>query len=146
MKTRNRMVILLMVLLLGIGLFACATEKSIARLHPYEVRTPVLCSECHKDARASLDHSPDFSTRHGFYAAQQKAACEGCHRESFCSDCHTHKDEIKPSDKYKDNPERTMPHRGDYLSQHMIDGRINPAACFRCHGRNNNRRCLACHR
>jgi hypothetical protein len=39
-----------------------------------------------------------------------------------------------------------MPHRGDYITQHQIDGRINPAPCFRCHGRRNNERCAECHR
>jgi hypothetical protein len=39
-----------------------------------------------------------------------------------------------------------LPHRGDYLNQHMIDGRINPALCARCHGRTDNQRCRACHK
>ena len=47
--------------------------------------------------------------------------------ESFCSDCHAHREELKPSDKYKEYVTRDLPHRGDYLTQHQIDGRINPA-------------------
>jgi hypothetical protein len=128
------------------GLAACAENKSIAKWHPVEVTTPVLCSKCHTDSRSTLDHLPNYIERHKFYASQQKNSCGVCHKESFCSDCHTHKEEIKPSDKYKDAPHRALPHRGDYLTQHKIDGRINPAPCFRCHGRNNNRRCIACHR
>jgi len=93
-----------------------------------------------------MNHTSDFSTRHKFYAKQQKQVCDMCHTEAFCADCHANKEELKPSDKYKDSPERALPHRGDYLTQHKIDGRINPASCFPCHGRQNNERCKECHK
>ena len=105
-----------------------------------------ICSDCHTDARGSLNHTSDFYTRHKFFAAQSKQTCGVCHKESFCSDCHAHKEELKPSDKYKDSPELALPHRGDYLNQHKIDGRVNPASCFPCHGRQNNERCKVCHK
>jgi hypothetical protein len=118
-----------------------------AMKHPVEVEAPVICSQCHTDWRATMDHSAEFGgLRHKFSARQNKQTCDLCHAESFCSDCHAHKDQLKPSDKYKDSPERTLPHRGDYLNQHKIDGRINPASCMKCHGRSNNERCIACHR
>jgi hypothetical protein len=28
----------------------------------------------------------------------------------------------------------------------MIDGKIDPASCYRCHGRTNNEQCVQCHR
>ena len=145
-QTTLKNFILFILLVLIPLVYACAPEKSISKWHPAEVKTPVMCSECHKDGRDLLDHSSDFITRHKFIAAQQKNVCDMCHKESFCADCHAHKEELTPSDKYKDSPERSLPHRGDYITQHQIDGKINPASCFRCHGRNNNRRCLACHR
>ena len=115
--------------------------------HPMEVEVPVICSQCHDDWRGSLDHTAEFGgLRHKFSARQNKQACGLCHAESFCSDCHANKEQLRPSDKYKDAPERTLPHRGDYLNQHKIDGRVNPASCMRCHGRQNNERCKACHR
>jgi hypothetical protein len=130
------------------GVYACAKTASMAAWHPMEVTGMPVCSECHPgpDARAALDHTVDFSTRHRFYAQQQSRTCSVCHKESFCSDCHAHKEELKPSDKYKDSPQRALPHRGDYLNQHRIDGKINPASCMKCHGRSNNERCLSCHR
>jgi len=127
-------------------LFACATTKSLPARHPMEVQGMPLCSECHTDGRTSLDHRQDWNSRHKFQAAQQQRTCELCHAQSFCADCHANKEELKPSDKYKDAPQRTMPHRGDYLNQHKIDGKLNPASCFPCHGRQNNERCKACHR
>lgn len=125
---------------------ACAQTASLAAKHPMEVEGMPICSDCHTDGRAALSHTTDFSRRHKFYAAQQKRTCSVCHKDAFCADCHANDEELKPSDKYKDSPERALPHRGDYISQHKIDGRINPASCFPCHGRQNNERCRACHR
>lgn len=128
-------------------LYACANTSSIYKTHPAEVTGMPDCTECHTDNWASLNHKAiGFYNKHRFYAEQQKSACSVCHQESFCVDCHAHKEEIKPSDKYKDAPERALPHRGDYLTQHKIDGRIDPASCVKCHGRSNNERCKTCHK
>jgi hypothetical protein len=147
MNTKGTHAVLLAVLLAGLAAMAsCAVHRSVAARHPVEVLTMPICSECHKDGRTTLDHRADFISRHRFYAAQQQQLCNACHAESFCSDCHGNKEELKPSDKYKDSPARSLPHRGDYLNQHKIDGTINPASCFPCHGRQNNGRCRVCHR
>lgn len=140
---------LVIAVLLSIAAYSRAGEVQAGGMsrHPVEVSSPVICSNCHTDQRAMLDHGSDFAAkRHKFYAAQNGQACGLCHREAFCADCHAHKEELKPSDKYRDAPERTLPHRGDYLNQHKIDGRINPSSCFPCHGRQNNERCRVCHR
>jgi hypothetical protein len=144
---KNRLYIILIPLILGAILYACANTKSVAKVHPTEVKGLVDCGECHTDNWAALNHqADDFYRRHKFYAGQQKFACQTCHQESFCADCHAHREEIKPSDKYKGSPERQLPHRGDYLSRHKIEGRIDPASCLKCHGRTNNERCKTCHR
>lgn len=124
---------------------ACAQTASMAAKHPVELTERPLCRDCHTDWRSSLDHTQDFYARHRYYAAQRREVCELCHAASFCAECHANKSEIKPSDLHKDEPDRTMPHPGDYLTQHQIDGRINPASCFPCHGRQNNARCKVCH-
>jgi len=132
--------------LVGSILHACANTTSIVRVHPEKVTGMPDCTECHTDRWALFNHKADgFFEKHRFYA-QQGQACATCHEESFCVDCHAHKEEIKPSDKYADSPERVLPHRGDYLSQHRIDGRVNPATCAKCHGRQNNEGCTTCHR
>lgn len=136
--------IILFAIMLG-AVFACAAKKSLPTWHPVDVTGLPKCSECHKDDRTALDHTPDFAARHKLYAVQQKQVCDLCHVQAFCADCHANDEELKPSDKYKDAPQRVMPHPGDYLTQHKIDGKINPAPCFRCHGRQNNERCKACH-
>lgn len=143
---KNKLLILMLPMLVSI-LYACANTNSIARVHPEEVKGIPNCSECHKDSKGAINHQAiDFYAKHGFYAQSEKQTCAACHQESFCSDCHAHKEELKPSDKFGDAPERNLPHRGDYLSQHKIDGKINPASCVKCHGRQNNAGCSSCHR
>jgi hypothetical protein len=147
MNKMTAKMVFLLVLMMLFGIYACAHTASIATVHPMEVTGFPLCSDCHTDWRAALDHTSDFSTRHRLLAQQHsRTTCIVCHKESFCSDCHAHKEELKPSDKYKNSAERFLPHRGDYLNQHKIDGRINPASCMKCHGRSNNERCKACHK
>ncbi|HEX9078446.1 MAG TPA: hypothetical protein VF795_02585 [Desulfuromonadaceae bacterium] len=144
---KKRIMIILAIPLIVSILYACANTTSVVKMHPEKVTGMPDCTECHNDIWATFNHqSTSFFAKHRFYAQQQPLACATCHEESFCVDCHAHKEEIKPSDKYADSPERNLPHRGDYLSQHMIDGRVNPAPCARCHGRQNNEGCKACHR
>lgn len=144
---RTNLIMLLILSALAIFLYASAGAAAAALKHPVEVEVPVICGQCHADWRASMDHSAEFGGfRHKYAAMQNKQACGLCHAESFCSDCHAHKEQLKPSDKYKDSPNRALPHRGDYLNQHKIDGRINPASCMKCHGRQNNERCRVCHK
>ncbi len=142
-----KLLLLLLLPVLVLALYAPAATAGTAMKHPVEVDVPALCSQCHQDWRSALDHTAEFGKfRHRFMAQQNKQACTVCHVESFCSDCHAHKEFLKPSDKFKDSPERELPHRGDYLNQHKIDGKINPTSCMKCHGRQNNERCKTCHK
>ena len=143
------------------GLFviigACAQMKSLPNLpasHPEALGAGrVSCTECHADeqrgtmkAFAAFNHTPSFVTNHRFYATGDDRVCSTCHKGSFCADCHTNKVEMKPSIKNGFRPDRMMPHRGDFMTLHKIEGKLDPASCFRCHGRANNERCLTCHR
>ena len=144
---KTRILMILVVPVFACLLYACANTRSTPRVHPEKVEGFPDCTECHTDKWASLNHkAASFFGKHRYYAEQQKYACTTCHEDSFCADCHAHKEEIKPSDKYKDSPERALPHRGDYLNQHKIDGRIDPVSCVKCHGRQNNERCTTCHK
>ena len=146
MRTLTIKIVALLLPVLAVAFFVPAVPAADMK-HPVEVEVPVICSQCHEDWRASMDHTAEFGKlRHKFQALQSKQTCGICHVESFCSDCHAHKEYLKPSDKFRDEPQRDMPHRGDYLNQHKIDGKINPASCMKCHGRQNNERCQTCHR
>ncbi|MEW6087824.1 MAG: cytochrome C [bacterium] len=128
------------------GIFACAASGRTVKEHPEKVTGLPVCGDCHDDERKTLNHTPIFSTRHKIYARRNVLVCGMCHKESFCSDCHAHKEEINAAYKHKDSPARFFPHRGDYLTQHKIEGRINPVSCVKCHGRQNNERCKLCHK
>jgi hypothetical protein len=139
-------------------LASCARMKAIHGLpasHPEALAAgqQVSCSECHEDqqqgtmkAYVAFNHSPAFVRNHRLYAASDDRLCSTCHKSSFCSDCHTNQVEMKPSLKYGNRPDREMPHRGNFMTLHKIEGKLDPAACYRCHGRANNERCAACHR
>lgn len=131
------------------SMYACSGAQT--KYHPVEVAATPTCTECHTEKAAffgQFNHTADFrSGRHSLTASQQAdKVCAACHKASFCSDCHTRKDELKPGDKFMEAPGRMLPHRGDYLTQHRIDGRIDPAPCFKCHGHQNNARCKQCHK
>lgn len=69
-----------------------------------------------------------------------------CHRPSFCNDGHATRVEPKPSIKNQTFTFRRMPYRDDFLSRHRIDGRLDPTACYPCHGNlKSAQRCASCH-
>ena len=139
-------------------LAACAQMSSVAGLpasHPetLAVGQQVSCAECHEDQQKgtmkafnAFSHTPSFVKNHRFYASSDDRLCSTCHKSSFCNDCHTKQVEMKPSLKYGNRPDREMPHRGNFITMHKIEGKIDPASCYRCHGRANNERCVSCHR
>lgn len=149
---------LTLLLLSGLVLTACASlfsqDKSLPAAHPEQLaERRVLCSECHDDqakgslrALNSFSHTPTFVNEHRFYAMNSERLCSVCHAVSFCNDCHATKSELRPSQKLGNRPDRELMHRGDFMSRHRIEGKLDPASCYRCHGRGNNEQCRSCHR
>lgn len=134
--------------LLGAAVFlgACAGPRSTALVHPEKLESAPLCTECHDADKAVYDHDARWMKSHGPAAIRDQRGCELCHQVSSCADCHGNREEIKPTAKRPSRFDPARPHRGDYLTQHRIDGRLDPASCFSCHGRKNERRCLVCHK
>ena len=135
---------------------ACAgLQSNSTRLakHPTaaELETmPKNCLDCHERGEAlnyeRYVHTADFGKSHRPEATQGEAICAMCHQTSFCNDCHATRVELKPSLKNQSDTYRSMPHRGDYLSRHRIDGRLDPTSCFRCHGNPKSAKgCASCH-
>ncbi|NJC88108.1 MAG: cytochrome C [Desulfuromonas sp.] len=154
--TKTKIAIALtMIALLGL-LAACAVldgGRSLSFTHPSAAdigAKPKVCSGCHEGGEpipfARFDHTPFFADNHRLEATQYEQTCRGCHQVSFCNDCHATRVELKPSDRNPTDNDRRMPHRGDYLSRHRIDGRTDPVSCFRCHGNPKAARtCAPCH-
>lgn len=108
--------------------------------HPQEEGDLRRCSECHDTETHEFpyqrfEHTPLFGDNHRLSAVGSQRVCSMCHQESFCADCHGAGAGLKPSIKNHGDTRLLTPHRGDYLTRHRIEGRLNPGKCFRCHGR-----------
>jgi hypothetical protein len=154
LRAHQPLVLVIFIILIA----ACAQMKTVPVLpdsHPEALSNgqQVNCSECHEDGDkgslkniAVFSHTPSFVRNHRFYAGSDERLCGSCHKSSFCNDCHTNKVEISPAMKYRYRPDREMPHRGNYMTLHKIEGKLDPASCYRCHGRADNQLCNNCHR
>jgi hypothetical protein len=154
---RRRLVPFLALLLLAGSLPGCALladTPSVPVPHPEELKGGKAdCSECHSDVSTgalkpydSFRHTKPFVAGHGFYARQGQGLCSSCHGPSFCLSCHGRRDELMPAVKDADRPDRALPHRGDYLTRHRIEGRIDPGSCIPCHGNKQAGLCRGCHK
>jgi hypothetical protein len=104
---------------------------------------PDACSTCHLTdvgvMRTKLtagvlepdDHGLDWDRQHAVAATKATAACDACHRERDCSDCHT--GITKPEDF----------HPADYEQTHAADARRNTPDCSTCHRAQTF--CVGCH-
>ncbi|WP_020675253.1 hypothetical protein [Geopsychrobacter electrodiphilus] len=155
MRKNFRIILGLSFLLLGLA--ACAaldSGRDLPLRHATEATLGLStknCINCH-DARdnklafGDFVHTPTWLQSHRQRAYQNEAVCSMCHQTSFCNDCHATRVELKPSLKNPTETGRQMQHRGDYLSRHRIDGRIDPTSCFRCHGNPKaSQTCVSCH-
>lgn len=144
---------LALVLALAAGCSVLSDTPSVPPKHPEELSgSRADCGECHSDVSAgtlksysAFKHSSVFVKQHGFYSRQGQNLCDSCHKASFCAECHARRPELNPAVRNADRPDRMAPHRGDYLLQHRIDGRLDPGSCVRCHGNRADGRCRACH-
>ena len=135
---------------------SCASLNDSYRFpmqHPEEVTRNQMCTECHQTEADTIvyeryNHNLYFAggNGHGQVAKREAEVCSMCHRQSFCNGCHVTYIELKPSIKNQTENYRRLPHRGDYLARHQIDGRIDPASCFKCHGNTkSSKTCSPCH-
>ena len=153
----NRLFSLLTLLVILLLVAACAglqSSYSPPARHPSAAdldESPTNCINCH-DAQGEhvaycrYVHTAEFGQKHRHEAYQGEQICAMCHQTSFCNDCHATRVELKPSLKNQTETYRSMPHRGDYLTRHRIDGRVDPTSCIRCHGNPKSARsCRSCH-
>jgi hypothetical protein len=147
---------LILLVLFSIMLIACAVLRTkdggVPESHPIplEMNRP-QCTECHDKTDESFpyvkfNHDVFYVENHRGPALTSKSTCYMCHRDRFCAECHGGRLELKPSIRKPADVDRRMPHRGDYLARHQIEGRVNPVSCYRCHGNPESaERCVKCH-
>ena len=136
-------------------LYACAAKQGsgyvFPSVHPEELEPGrPICSDCHDESDrivySRFNHTVTFADNHRLLAYQYEQACNMCHQQRFCDDCHGVRLEEKPSDRNRTSTFRRTPHRGDYIARHRIDGRVDPTSCYRCHGNPRTAEtCAPCH-
>lgn len=147
---------LLMAILLPALLLACAAGNSyrLPVSHPplSEMgERRAFCTKCHGYKKEPIDferynHNALFTGPHRLVAYQDERICALCHSQTFCSDCHANRTELKPSTKNPTENYRRVQHRGDFLARHRIEARMDPTLCFRCHGSPKSAQtCQPCH-
>jgi len=154
----KRLFFVLAVLILPLSLlYACAGLESgyvFPTQHPPEAElgsNRPMCTDCHDQrddhlAYVDFNHTAFFTESHRTVAGRSAQVCAMCHQQSFCNSCHATGIELKPSIKDQSDTYRRMPHRGDYLTRHKMDGRLDPTSCYRCHGNPKAARtCAPCH-
>ncbi|MBW1988063.1 MAG: cytochrome C [Deltaproteobacteria bacterium] len=110
-----------------------------------------MCTGCHPGADAYLsyrryDHTPAFAENHRLAVRVRPETCRMCHADSWCSQCHGLDQELTPSQKHPHQVWRRNPHRGNYLTRHRVEGGVNPAGCYKCHGNpESSETCVRCH-
>jgi len=156
MKINRYLVISLAIILMSLIVFSgCSSmdqTESMSERHEMGMEGLSRCLNCHEtDTSETImyerySHTKYFIEKHKSPARRNPEICALCHRESSCNDCHATQIELKPSIKYQTKTYSPMMHRGDYLTRHKLDARINPAPCFRCHGNpKSSRTCVRCH-
>lgn len=143
--------IIVISLMTAVVRFGWSAGYNIPLRHPDEGKDLRNCLACHEALDEAFpyqrfNHTLFFGEKHSKVARTSQRVCEMCHRPSDCSDCHAVGIELRPSLKRHGDPRGMAPHRGDYLTRHRIDGRLNPTKCFRCHGSPKSARtCAQCH-
>ncbi len=128
-----------------------APIEQLPQKHPEQLgKGLAVCSSCHDKPGAlsfsTFDHVGEWNRKHRLGSYGRERICKMCHEANFCSGCHAPNQELKPSIGRQSDTYRDLPHRGDYLSRHRIDARIDPTGCFRCHGNpRSSRTCVPCH-
>ncbi len=124
------------------GLDQCRTchSKDIAELR---------CSKCHvslaeyaMEPTSLFSHQGNYLKEHKEYAQADVSLCAQCHDQSYCSDCHSKTEPLKPSIKFPERLDREFIHRGDWITVHRFEARTDSNQCLRCH---DTRFCSECH-
>lgn len=116
--------------------------------HSRDFRTE-NCYTCHKGLKATpdkpvrdFDHGADWLRRHGVVAKGQSKVCGHCHQETSCAECHSKNNAIRPDLLHADRVDASFHHRGDYMSRHAMEAKLDSKGCQTCHA---PQTCAKCH-
>ncbi len=129
-------------LLTNIGL-AKSDVKELFSQHKENIRKGNTCLSCHdKEEIKNLIHTSQWIEVHKNSAIGNEDTCKKCHTQEYCTNCHSYKQAVKPSDKAFDDVKPSFQHRGDWLGRHSLEAEADSARCYRCH---TQEYCASCH-
>lgn len=105
-----------------------------------------VCNDCHDQEHYNQTvfpglktHGPVWALDHRQAAKAKTIACETCHEQHFCVECH----KVGPADQIGGfSNSMTNIHRSDFHFTHPIAARTNPQLCSSCH---ESKYCSDCH-
>ncbi|MCK5689795.1 hypothetical protein KAI87_11025 [Myxococcota bacterium] len=107
------------------------------------------CLHCHPsfqrkplEAVAEFSHEGGWMGKHGMMARSEGASCEQCHTQSMCAECHSSVHPDLPSRLYPEKVNEPLMHRGDFITTHGMEARLEGDSCMRCH---KTHECSECH-
>lgn len=107
------------------------------------------CQQCHErlvdrpDRPLTIfDHGNSWMQRHGSAAKGGATVCGHCHQESTCAECHSRNAPMVPSLLRLDKVGNAQHHRGDFMSRHAIEAKLDGNSCTTCHAQST---CNSCH-
>ena len=108
------------------------------------------CTRCHeagslggKVSNELFDHGGDWLRRHGSAARGSDTACAHCHKVDTCAACHSRSGvPIRPAQLRLDRPDSAQHHRGDFLTRHPMEAKLDGKSCNACHQVST---CTQCH-
>lgn len=91
------------------------------------------CRVCHArdEELVPASHTPEWISFHGIDAGWDQGACETCHTQTDCQDCHAG-DNVRPRS-----------HPLGYVFNHALEARANEILCITCH--EDQSYCTSCH-
>jgi len=102
--------------------FSC--HLAPAEQKPTDVKQMAFCRACH--GLRQEHKQANWTTIHGRESLAKPAACQRCHTQSWCSDCHA----------------ISRPHPQEWLARHPAEASRNPRNCETCH---TSQFCESCH-
>lgn len=124
------------------------THTTCMECHREQYRD-VKCDQCHRRMTewkdkpfAVFNHDGDFLGRHGRLARGEKMVCQHCHDDDTCAECHSTLQATTPAQRFAWDVSKPHVHRGDFVTRHAIEARLDRMACYSCH---QSRECSECH-
>lgn len=123
-------------------------HEACSKCHSEQIEN-LLCSLCHRELSysglselAGFTHKDNFLAEHAVFAKRSTQTCTQCHSQAYCNGCHSRNQSIKPSLQFPEKVKASFIHRGDWITAHRIEAKVEDGRCLKCHSISE---CSKCH-